>query len=1140
MQRAIVLLNMKATVTTNTGLISFKRIFLFKGGFLWSLVASIVLVSCDKTSEQVNVTPLFTQMPSDVTHVDFSNDIVENEDFHYYQYIYSYNGGGVASADFNNDGLIDLFFASNLLENKLYLNKGNFEFEDITQNSGIKKKPGFNTGISVIDIDNDGYLDIYVCRAGWFDDDAKLANLLYMNNGDLTFSEKAEEFGLADKNRSISASYFDYDKDGDLDVYINNSPIITGRNQEIREIKEIENSQETIAQKGSDRLYNNDGAGHFIDVSQKAGIVPDLGFGLNSQVADINNDGWLDVYVSNDFDMPDFAYINNGDGTFTDRRDEMFKHLPFYSMGADIADINNDGLYDIFTLDMSPEDYVRSKTTMAMTSTDKFSEMVEKGYHYQYMHNMLQLNNGNGTFSEIANMAGVANTDWSWAPLLADFDLDGYNDLFVTNGVYRDVIDRDANNEILSSIKSKGVKPTNKDLLQYTKMIPQQKLNNYFFKNKGDLTFEDTSLEWAATSPSFSNGAAYADLDNDGDLDLVINNINEKATVLKNNATEVTDRNYLQLQFLGPEKNRNGLDVLVNLLFDDGTKQTRQLINSRGYLSATSNTLHFGLDKNHKVAEIEIIWPDGKSQKLTNVLVNQLIQIQYTDAESSDQLAIKVENPKIFENIALPYRHKDTVFDDYRLQLLLPHKLSQLGPAIAVADVNVDGFDDLYLGGGYSQAGQFLVGQPSGEFKVVEVDDFILDEIHEDIGAVFFDADNDGDQDLYVVSGSYEFALGSPYLQDRLYLNKGSGSFEKCVDCLPEVAASGSVVVPADFDQDGDIDLFVGGRVTPERYPSPPASYLLINSNGKFKIETKDRAPELERIGMVTDALWNDIDIDGDLDLVVTGEWMGIEVFENISGKLTKSEKYPELSDAKGWWNRLHIADIDHDGDQDIVAGNLGLNYKYHATKEKPFHIYTQDFDSNGTDDIVLAKYDDDKQVPVRGKSCMSQQMPFLQDKIGTYNDFANLDLEGIIGDDLKSALHYEANEFRSGIFYNQADGNFSFAPFDNEIQIAPINGILYDDFDGDGTQDLVLAGNNYQSEIETTRADAGTGAFLKGSANGNFTYLSNLQTGFFADKDVRSLVSVKTATGAKILVINNNDQHELYSVLTKNHINNK
>lgn len=1083
----------------------------------------------DEATIESSEATLFSVMPSKDTNINFVNALEETIEANYFQYNYMYIGAGVASGDINNDGLVDLFFTSNSKENKLYLNKGDFKFEDITKSAGIVHKPGFDTGVTFVDINNDGFLDIHVSRGGWIDKDNLFLNLLYINNGDLTFTEKGQELGLADANRTIQTIFFDYDNDNDLDAYVSNAADIVNRNQtEVLDLKDIEKNPQTIKLKGSDRLYQNDGTGHFTNVTQKAGITPEIAFGLNPQVLDINNDGYLDIYVNNDFNMPDFVYVNNGNGTFMERREEVVKHMSFNSMGGDVADLNNDGFLDLMTLDMNPKDYVRSKTTMGMTSISQFEKMTANGYHYQYMHNMLQLNNGNGSFSEISKIADIGDTDWSWALLSADFDLDGYNDIYVTNGVFRDVIDRDSNNKILQELREKARKPTKEDFLQYAKMLPQQKLKNYIFKNNGDLTFKDVSKAWSKETPSFSNGAVYADLDNDGDLDIVVNNINDEATILKNNASELKKGNYLNVSLTGPKTNPFGIGAKAIVYLNDDEKIIRQLINTRGFLSSVDNNLHFGLGNTKTIKKLEVLWQDGKTQVLNNIAVNQKLNIKYSNANAPTSSEIKEE--KLLKVLPSNYAHKDPYFNDYELQVLLPHKLSQTGPALAKADINNDGNEDIFIGGGRNQIGQILLGKPNGKFSINNNSVFTKDKQFEDTGACFFDADGDGDKDLYVVSGSYEFNRFPKLLQDRLYLNDGNGNFSK-TNILPEIASAGSVVIPSDFDNDGDIDLFVGGRVVPGKYPHAPKSYLLINDKGVFTDATRDVSPELEHIGMVTDATWFDIDNDNDDDLLVTGEWMGVEVFLNTSGKLEKTDAFESLNSKKGWWNKLLVADVDNDGDNDIVAGNLGLNYKFHASEEKPFHIYTSDFDYNGTQDIFLAKYYNDKQVPVRGKGCTAQQMPHLKAKIKSYQDFASRDIKGIVGPGIKSALHYKATEFRSGIFVNNGASGFAFMPFENRQQLSPINSVLFEDVNGDGYKDLILAGNNYQSEVETTRADAGIGSVLLGDGKGDFRYINHLKSGFFADKDVRNMVFVKAGTNRVVFVANNNSKHDIFIV---------
>ncbi len=1054
---------------------------------------------------------------------------MESEKLHYYKYLYIYIGGGVAAADFNNDGLQDLFFTSNIYHNKLFLNKGDFKFEDITLKAGIEKRAGFDTGVSVADVNNDGFLDIYINRAGWYNGEQKLANMLYINNGDLTFTEKAEEFGLADTNRSISSTFFDYDNDGDLDVYIANAPSGIGHTGKVLDLEKIQKSKETETFKSSDRLYNNDGNGHFTNVSEEAGILPEVGFGLNAQVGDLNNDGLLDIYVSNDFIMPDFAYINNGDGTFTDKKDELFKHMSYYSMGADIADINNDGLQDLLVLDMSPEDYVRSKTTMSMMSIDRFYTMVANDHHYQYMHNVLQLNNGKGNFSEIAQLSGVAKTDWSWSALFADFDLDGYDDLYVTNGIYRDVVDRDVNNEINKYISQNRQNLKEEDFYKFTQKLPQQKLTNYLFKNEGNLTFNNKTEDWSDMKGTFSNGAVYVDLDNDGDLDIVTNNLDEKATLLRNNSREQGKGNYLQVTFSGTPKNPFGAGTKVTLYGQDGKHRVKQLINARGYLSSTSNKLHFGLGPIAELDSVKITWLDGKEQKILGVKANQLLHVDHANAKDPAHSSVVGKDDTFFLEEPFPYSHEENEFNDFDVQLLLPHKLSQLGPAVAKADLNGDGIDDIFLGASHNKTAQLLISNTEGEYTPQRIQDFIEDRSYEDVSACFFDADNDGDKDLYVASGSYEFTENGEQLQDRLYIND-KGNFKRANSKLPKISSAAAVVIASDYDGDGDEDLFVGSRVIPGKYPYAPKSVLLINEGGQFRNAISELAPDLEEIGLVTTAQWGDIDNDGDQDLVVSGEWMGLEVFLNDQGRLSKNEKYANLSNQTGWWNKIALEDLDNDGDLDIIAGNLGLNYKFHASSEKPFHVYTNDFDENGVEDIMLAKYYNEKLVPVRGKNCTSQQMPYLKERIKTYQEFASSDLQHILGEDITKAMHLQAIEFRSGYFINN-DEQFQFVPFPIEAQLSPINSIVYHDFNKDSIKDLLLAGNNYGSEVETTRADAGIGVFLSGLGDNKFAHWDNLKTGFFASGDVKDMQLIHHGTQEAILIANNNAGHQYYKI---------
>jgi hypothetical protein len=1095
-----------------------------------------LLIGCNSSE---NEPVLFEKIESSFSGLDFINKIEETEDANYFKYMYMYIGGGVACADFDKDGLEDLFIISNSFNSKLYKNLGDFKFEDITESSNIVKRPGFDVGAAVADVNKDGWLDIYITRGGWKDENGGFENMLYINNGisklpngktGVTFTERAKEFNLADANRGIAATFFDYDQDGDIDLFLSNTPDFESKGNVVLDLDKVALDLKTPLQKGMDKLYRNDGNNHFLDVSLAAGIKPDIGFGLSPQVGDVNNDGWMDIYVCNDFRIPDFLYINNQDGTFTDKRNESLKHMSFNSMGSDIADINNDGLMDIFTLDMNPEDYIRSSTTMGSTSQYLFELMVEKNHHRQYMHNMLQLNNGNGTFSEIANMAGVANTDWSWACLMADFDLDGNNDIFVSNGVFRDVIDRDVNDEILKTLQARGRKPTDADFLEFAKKLPQQKLNNYFFKNNGDLTFTDKSSKWINQQPTFSNGATYADLDNDGDLDLVISNINDELDILKNKSIELGLGSFVKLNLEGPPTNLTGIGTTVKLYLDSDEILSRQLLTTRGFLSAVSATLHFGLKKASKIIKTEVIWPNGMIQEVDKIELNSLNTIKYNAATVKPYQSEKNIADEVFTQIPFDFRHQEIPFDDFKIQALIPQKYSQLGPALAVADVNGDGLEDFYIGGGLKQAGRLYIGKSTGGFQLSKQPEIEANSPTEDTDAVFFDVDGDKDMDLIVLTGSSENDLANFGVMHHLFINDGKGNLKQDFDKLPKIDGIGSVVKISDFDRDGDQDIFIGNRMVPGYYPLSPSSHLLINNQGLYEDFTAYIAPQLERVGMVTDAQWADIDNDNDIDLIVCGEWMGITVFENNDNIFTISEAFMSLKKHTGWWNKILIEDVDDDGDNDIIAGNFGLNSKYKATEDFPLIIYGNDFDNNGQVDPILTTWYGKKQVPIRGRAAFIQQMPVLGNKSTTFKGFANKSIQELLGEAIENALKLEASDLRSGMFINNGNNNFEFHAFAPIVQSTLINSILFEDFDGDGHKDLLLAGNNYLIENETTRMDAGNGVYLKGDGKGKFSYVPNYLHNFWTQGDVRKLLTVKNGKNSFVLVANNNDFLQLYS----------
>jgi len=1040
---------------------------------------------------------LFSLIPPETSGLNFMNNVQETYEKNYYKFVYIYNGGGVAVGDINNDGLADIYFTGNEVPNKFFLNKGNLEFEDITDKAGVAGDNGWYTGVSMVDVNGDGLLDIYACKSDWLTNAPyQRRNQLFINKGDLTFEEKAEEYGLHDEGFSVQASFFDYDNDGDLDVYLTNHPY--EYNLELEERLERRDNPEYSVR---DRLYHNNN-GKFEDVSLKAGIN-NYGHGLGVITADLNQDGYIDIYVSNDFKEPDYFYLNNGDGTFSNAVEEYFGHIPFYAMGVDAADINNDGLEDLFITEMLPKDYKRSKTNMAPMSVQLFDDMLALGLHHQYMHNMLQINRGVNRFSEVSQMTGLSETDWSWACLLSDFDNDGLRDVFVTNGFKRDIFDKDYFDKAKAIAKQQG---GNLDVFQLYELIPFTKLANFIFKNEGNLKFTDKSKVWGFDDLTLSQGAAVADFDNDGDLDLVINNLDEPSQIYRNNA-EKLNNHYLKISLKGNPRNSTGLGAKILIKYAN-QQQIFQMKVTRGFQSSSEHIAHFGLGRHTQVDEIEVVWLDGKRTIQTNVATNQLINIKYDDGMATSIDNEEKNDPPLFEDITADalqpvFKHTENKFDDYKIQILLPHKLSQLGPFISVADVNDDGLEDFYIGGAHQQSGALYIQSINGTFSQKEVSVFDQDRIYEDMGSCFFDADGDGDNDLYVVSGSTELEAKTNYYQDRLYLNNGKGDFLRS-NGLPEILSSGSCVVPADYDQDGDMDLFVGGRVFPNHFPYPTPSYLLQNDNGQFQDIAMNTSFEVTMQGMVTSAVWDDIDGDGDEDLITVGEWMPIKIFENQEGIFSDITAVYGLENTVGWWNRIIKSDYDGDGDIDFIVGNLGLNHKFHASSEQPFHVYCSDFDQNGSFDIVLAEYYGEDQVPVRGRECSSEQMPFIAEKFSTYKAFSEANIDDILGEKKQQSLHYEAQMFESIILERNGTG-FSIKKLPSLAQIAPINGIVSADFNNDQIKDLLIAGNMYQTEAETTRDDASIGLILTGNGK-DLDPMTTKQSGFFVPQDVKDV----------------------------------
>ena len=1121
----------------------YKKITLF---LIFSLLTIVTFAQSDSaTYEEYKV---FSAVPSSETNILFQNSIQETNTVNYFKYEYLFNGGGVAIGDVNNDGLPDVYFTGNMTLNRLYLNKGDLKFQDITAKAKASYLNDWCTGVTMVDINNDGWLDIYVNASGWYEEDAVRRNILFVNDGNAnenggipTFTDRAGEYGINDPGYSIQSVFFDYDNDGDLDLYIANHPHIDREKASI-----VLNKMRNPPAKNSDRLYRNDtenGKIKFTDVSVSSGIA-NYTHTLGVVVSDFDGDGWIDIYTSNDYQEPDFLYKNTGQGVFINIMDDAIKHFGKFSMGVDASDFNNDGLTDIFAVEMMAEDNKRQKTNMAAMNIPEFWLMVKSGFGHQYMHNALQLNNGvleqdnkksKVTFSEISYLSGVATTDWSWNPLFADFDNDGWKDLFITNGYRRDVLDKDFKKKLKVLLKDGTA--TYDDLKE---KIPASTLPNYIFKNNKDLTFTKKSQEWGIGDLINSNGAAYADLDLDGDLDLIINNIDAEASVYKNNTAEENpnDYNYLRIKLQSKQSNPLGIGAKVVITTTDGNQQTQELSLTRGYQSSVEPVLHFGIGKNAQVDKVVVYWQNGTQSYLENVEGNQVIMI--TDEKAITTKEENIEKNFLFkqanEEYKIEHQHKEIEKDDYAFQVLLPHKLSQNGPGLAVGDANGDGLEDFYVSGAAGQSGALHFQKSDGTFAEQIQTVFLDNKKYEDMGAIFFDVDGDEDNDLLVTSGSYEFLEVEGYFLHRLYLNDGKGNFQYQEDALPSMPSSASCVTAADYDNDGDLDVFIGGRVVTGQYPRSPNSYLLENTNGKFKDVTLEKAQKLSNIGMVTSALWTDYDNDNDLDLMVVGEWMPVTIFNNNGTGFVPFE----IPNSTGWWNSISGGDFDNDGDMDYALGNLGTNSKNKASEKLPFHVYGDDFDENGNFDIVLSYYNDGIQYPVRGLQCSSEQIPSLKTKIPTYDIFGSSTIEEVYGSkNLKEALHIEATRFESTLLMNNGMSGFSLLSLPIEAQIAPIYGTVVEDFDQDGCLDILAVGNQYPVEIETGRYDGMKGLFMKGNCDGTFTAEPYRNTGFLVDADAKALSLIRIGEGNKVAIIStaNDDKTLIFDVLSNDNL---
>jgi len=1091
------------------------------------LLNFILIISCNQSNE--NTPPLFEIVSSKHSNINFKNIIPVNKLTNSFIYEYVYNGGGVAVGDINNDGLDDIYFTSNLDNNQLYLNLGNLEFKNITEVSNTKGNRGWATGTNMVDINNDGLLDIYVCKSGPYGKASLLANELYINkginaDGIPVFEESAKFYGLDDTSNSMQSAFFDFDRDGDLDMYLmNHNP----------QTFSISGESDVFSPLG-DKFYVNEN-GKYVNRTKDVGIYSNsISYGLGVGVSDLNLDGWPDLYISNDYDEPDYMYINQKDGTFKEVIKKATNHISNFSMGNDIADFDNDGFVDILTLDMVSEDNYGMKTSMASMNPEKFYSNVEAGKHYQYMYNALQKHSthidslGIPFFSDVAQITGISNTDWSWAPLLADFDNDGLKDIFITNGIKKDFRNKDYFNMM------KKFRSENPDALTDEKKImflldemPQRPIKNYFYKNEGGLTFSNASDTWMPNAPkTYSNGAAYADLDNDGDLDLVINNVDEKAIILKNNSDQLNN-NYISLEFKGLDKNTKGIGVKV-FAYNNGDKQIFENYSVRGYQSSVPPKIHIGLGENTEVDSLIVIWPNNKAQKLVLPKINKLITVNYNSADLDLFTSIQTKNTLFSPtDILSNMKHAENDYDDYMEQVLLPHKMSQFGPAIAVGDINADGLEDVYFGQSTGTVSSIFVQNNQGDF--IKYQSFDEDAIFEDIDAKFFDFDNDGDLDLYVASGGNEFEPNSQYYADRLYENR-QGKFVKRQDLLPdnENISSSSVQI-ADYDNNGYLDLFVGGRLVPHDYPDPASSRILMNNKGHFEDVTAKNAPELNNVGLVTDATWSDYDNDGDMDLCVVGEWMPPTFFKNNNNVFQKVAS-STMDSLTGWYYSIKPIDIDSDGDDDFIIGNLGQNYKYKASNSEPFEVYYHDFDNNGKKDLVLGYYNFGELFPVRGKSCSSEQIPNIKKIIPTYDEFGKSTVADIYGKEkLEESLHLLSYNFKSGVLKNNGAGNFEFISLPFLAQISSINDILLIDLDHDGDKDILATGNLFTSEIETPRNDAGYGVVLINEGNFNFRFMNANDSGFFVNKDAKKVKLLSDKNQKLILVGNNDDKIQVF-----------
>jgi hypothetical protein len=1094
----------------------FNRIFLF-------IPFIIIFSNCSK-EDSGNKDTLFSKLEASKTGINFVNEVKNGEDMNIFKYRNFYNGGGVAIGDINNDGLSDVYFTSNLGTNKLFLNKGKFKFEDISKKAGIEGTKSWSTGVVMVDINADGFLDIYVCNAGNTKGDNQ-KNELFINNKNGTFTEKAEEYNLADTGITTHAAFFDYDKDGDLDCYIlNNSfiPVSSLNYSNKRELRDKDWDVADILKGGGDKLLRNDN-GKFSDVSEASGIYGSLiGFGLGVTVGDVNGDLYPDIYISNDFYERDYLYINNKNGTFTEQIQGWASHISQSSMGADMADINNDGKADIFVTDMLPEDDERLKTTTNFENYDLYLRKLNLDFFNQYMQNTLQLNNGNNQFLEIANYAGVAKTDWSWGALLFDMDNDGYKDIYVCNGIYHDLTNQDFVDFFANEVMQKMVVTGKKEEMEtIINKMPSTPIPNYAFKNNNNLTFTNEAQNWGLDTPSFSNGAAYGDLDNDGDLDLIVNNVNMESFVYQNNSEKNKKNHYVKVKLKGDNQNKFGVGSVVELF--SGKEVLRQeLIPSRGFQSSVDYVMTFGTGTK-KIDSLQVIWPNGKFQIIKKIKKNCTLNLNIADAKLNYIPKIKKSKQLLSEKPNTFLADKENDYIDFDYEGLISKELSKEGPSLAVADINGDGNDDIFIGGAKGTSGKIYLSKGAGNFSITTQKDLDSDANYEDTAASFFDADNDGDQDLLVGSGGNEKTDQANY-KNRLYLNDGKGVFVKSKTNISTTNNNVSVIAANDFDNDGDIDVFIGSRSVPGVYGIDPKQLLLENDGkGNFINATDKKAFKLNEVGMITDAVWEDIDNDGKKDLIIVGDWMAPKIFKNTGRRLVEFKS--NLTNYHGFWNAVSCVDLNNDGKKDLILGNKGTNTSYKASKTNPMKLFVNDFDDNGTIEQIATRTINNKDIPVHLKQELAKQIPLIKKKNLSYTDYSKKSFQELfVQEVVDNSIQKTVNIQESVIAINKGNGKFEVKVLPKEVQFSCVNTICTMDVNKDGVLDLILGGNQYEFKPQFSRLDVNYGSVLLGNKSGNFSWLPYNSSGFFVKGEVKHIKTIKNKnnTNSIIAVINN------------------